>query len=391
MGKKVVLIIGAVLALVMGAAFVSLPAHAAGVFGSADMNYVKSGDTVDGSAYYTGKSVQIDGTVNGDVYCATSNLVIDGTVNGDVYCAGSSLTVAGTVNGDVRVAGSSLTLRGTVTGSATALGSNITVESAGNVGRDATFAGSNVLVNGTVGRDVVIAADTATVNGKIGRDVEGSVTSLHVPSDAVIGGFLHYTSDTDATVSGTVKGGVVRTPAAATHTGWQAGFFGGLVLFAVMAVLWTLVSALALQLVLPKKMAAVTTIGGQSAIVAGALGLLSLFLVPLVAVLFMTSVIGLPLGIALLTGWVTLCIMSTGVTAIYLGRALWGGRNVHPLAATAFAALGLGVTFVIPFINVLTIIGSLALGVGAVLYAVRSEYGNGPTAGPRVKLAAKGR
>ncbi len=388
--KKLLFGISTMLVLAVGGLAVSPPAHAAGAFGTSDANYVPAGHTVDGAAYYYGNSVRIEGTVNGDVYCAASDVVITGTVNGDIYCAGSSVTIAGKVNGNVRVAGSSVTLRGVISGSATAFGSSITVETTAKIGRDAVFTGGDVLMNGLVGRDVVMVAQTGTIDGTVGRDVEGTYGNLRVPSDAVIGGFLHYTSDTNATITGTVKGGVVRHAAESSTTpNTQVDVIGGAVLFMALMALWTLLVALALALVLPKKMSAVTTVTTQGAILSIAIGLAALVAVPILAVVLISSVIALPLGIAMLVGWIALCTVSAGITAIYLGRVLWGNRRVHPLIATTLAALILGVSFVIPFLNIITIVGSLAFGAGAVLYALRSEYPSVGGDGPRVKLAGK--
>ena len=70
--------------------------------------------------------------------------------------------------------------------------------------------------------------------------------------------------------------------------------------------------------------------------------------------------------------WGLLILVSGGVTSYYLGRLLL--KNLPPVAASCLVAAILALTFVIPLINVITIIGSLAFGMGAVLYAVRGEY-----------------
>lgn len=79
--------------------------HAAARFEGSDASYVRSGETVDGSAYLAGTSVRVEGTINGDLYCAGKDIIITGTVNGDVLCGGMTLIVGGTVTGNIRLAG----------------------------------------------------------------------------------------------------------------------------------------------------------------------------------------------------------------------------------------------------------------------------------------------
>ena len=378
--------VGVVFALACGVFLTAPSSFAAGRYGDSTTNYVKPGDTVDGAVYFAGNDVHIEGTVNGDVNCAAQTIVITGTVNGDVNCAGVTVSVRGKVTGDVRVAGENVTLGGEIGGSASAFAkTTVTVETAARIGRDAVLSGSEVLMNGSVGRDIVATGQTGVINGPVSRDVEGIYDNLTVGKDAVIGGFLHYASSTDAQINGTVNGDVKRDENS-KYSGRQAGLaVQGFAMWTFLVVVWVLLIALALRLAFPKKMHTATSISPRDVILATAIGLVSIIVVPMVVITLMASVIALPLGIALILVWLALCAVSAGVTAIYLGRVLFAKQKMHPVSATALAALGLGVLFIIPFVNMLAILGSLAFGTGALLYAIRGEYeANGR--GPKVKL-----
>ncbi len=372
-------------ALVCGLFVFAPSVQAAGRYGSSDANFIKADEVVDGASYLVGNTVNIEGKINGDVYCAGSDLVINGVVNGDVICAGASVTINGKVSGDVRIAGKNITIGGEIAGNATVFGSTVTVETAAKIGHDAVLGGGDVLVNGTVGRDLVISAQTATVNGPVARDVEGSYGALNVGKDAVVGGFLHYTSDSDAIVRGTVSGGTKRDQAS-TYTGRKVDIVQSMVMFAVIMVAWTVLTALALRLIFPKKMQTVTNLSFRDVIFAISLGIVSLIAVPMLAVILITSIIALPLGIALIFAWLALGLVSTGVTAIYIGRVIFKDK-INPIAATMFAALGLGVLYIIPLVNIIAVAGSLIFGTGAVIYAVRGEHEKGTKNGPKIKLA----
>ena len=376
---------GLLLALVFGAMAFAPDTFAAGMYRDTGASYVGAGETVEGAAYLVGESVHVEGTVNGDVNCAANTIVITGSVNGDVNCAGTNVTVRGKVTGGVRVAGQNVTLGGEVAGSATAFGTSVTVESAARIGRDAVLGGNDVLMNGAIGRDLVATAQTGTINGPVGRDVEGAYQNLVIGKDAVVGGVLHYTSDKDAVVNGKVNGDVKRD-ANTQYTGRRADVMQAVFTMAFMALAWMVLIAVALRLVLPKKMHTATNLTPRGALMATGIGLASLLLVPFVAIMLLASVIALPLGLVLILAWVALCLVSGGVTAIYLGRVIFGKQKIHPIAATTLAALGLGVLFMIPGINVLAFVGSLAFGTGAVMYAFRGEHEVTPKGGPKVKL-----
>ena len=383
MKNRLLVSMGAAVIFVIIAVFVPA-AGAAGWFSSNGAGYIKLGDTVDSSVYMAGNTQRIEGTVNGDVYCAGQDVVISGTVNGDVICAGMNIVVNGKVTSNIRAAGSAVTIGAEVGGSITIFGSTVTVESAAVVGRDAVISAETVLMNGGIGRDFVGNGTDVTLNGPIGRDVDGTYSMLTIGKDAVINGTVRYTSYNDAVINGKVAGEVKRFDSG-KHQGSQAGtsmFMGALIIPG-----WVIVTALALLLVLPKKMRTATNITWLQALIATVIGLFAIIGLPFVAALLLMSVIAIPLGIALLLAWAALGIVSVGVTAIYLGRMLFARRNLHPAAATMLGGLVVVALLVIPYINIAVFILSIAFGVGAMVYAARGEYEGRAPKKPKIKLA----
>lgn len=375
---------------VVGVAATAVPsAGAAGRFEVGNAGYVKADETVDSSVYMAGNTERVEGTVNGDVYCAGQDLVVNGTVNGDVICGGMNITINGKVTGDVRVAGSAVTLGAEVGGSVTAFGATVTLETAGKVGRDMVVGAETVLINGSVGRDFVGGGSNVTLNGPVTRDVQGEYESLTIGNEAAIGGVVHYSSAKDAVVNGKVTGEVKRFESEA-YKGRKVSEGTSFFVNVLMTLGWVLVTALALLLLLPKKMRTVTSLSPSQALLATAIGMAAIIGLPIIALFLMVSVIGLPLGVALILVWLTLMILSVGVTAIYLGRQLMAGRNLHPIAATMLGGLVIVALLVIPFINVIASILAVSFGVGAMLYAIRGEHeGNVVAKKPNVKLAKK--
>ena len=373
------------LAVVAAGNFMAHDAMAAAKFEGGEASYVRADDTVDGNAYLSGNSIRVEGTVNGDVFCAGRSIIISGTVNGDVICAGSTLNIQGKVAGDVRLAGESITLSSEIGGSATVYGNTVTVESSATIARDATLGGSDVLINGAVGRDVVATATNATLNGKIGRDVEGVYDALTIADDATVGGKVSYASNTDAVVRGSVSGEVTRHEMQG-YSGRKAPGLADAVAALMMSVVWILAVALALLLILPKKTRTITNLSPRQAVLATAIGFMALFALPILAIILLVSIVGLPLGAIVLFAWLILILTSMAVAAVYIGRLLAAKWPMPIIPATMLGGLLLIVACMIPLLNVLVVITAVSFGVGAVLYGIRGEHEKDMTK-PKVKLA----
>ncbi len=170
---------------------------------------LKETETVDGSYYAAGGTVTVAGTVKGDVYCAGQNIIVSGTVEGDVICAGMTVKVSGTVGGDVRLAGQFVTLDGTVGKSASLFGSVVDVTKSSKIGQDLTGAGETLNLDGTVARDAVLAGTEVTLLGAVGRNSEINAQSLTVSDKASVAGNVRYTGPTEGSIAeGSVKGEV---------------------------------------------------------------------------------------------------------------------------------------------------------------------------------------
>ncbi|MBD3270569.1 hypothetical protein GF376_03515 [Candidatus Peregrinibacteria bacterium] len=113
----------------------------------------------------------VNETISDNYYVAGSNPVINGNVNGDLVIAGGNVVVTGNVRDDIIVAGGTVILNGTV-------------------GDDVRVAGGNVEINGMIRGEVVAFAGEVKVgdNANIGGDFVISAGQLNLSSSARIGG-----------------------------------------------------------------------------------------------------------------------------------------------------------------------------------------------------------
>ncbi|HEX3730943.1 MAG TPA: hypothetical protein VHV47_14120, partial [Opitutaceae bacterium] len=243
-----------------------------------------------------------------------------------------------------------------------------------HVARDATTVMGSIRVDGTVGRDVKAVMGSATINGTVGHDVKAVMGSVTVGSHAVIGGDVTSVGGSVHLVPGAVvRGRVISQPAGGPWAGshsereWEGSlqdmpypnpwnFWAHGVNF-VRSWIWQLRWCVLgfyvlLALAFP---GGVTRCGDQLAqrpgLVVGAsfLGILAL---PLLFILLIVTVIGIPLAVLLLPLAVAAALLFGKASVLGLiGRNLLG-RSTHPAAAVLVGGLLALALYWVPFLGV---------------------------------------
>lgn len=328
---------------------------------------LKESEVIEGSYYTAGDTVTIAGTVKGDVYCAGKNIIVSGTVEGDVLCAGMTVKVSGKVDGDVRLAGQFVTLDGTVAKNASLFGSMIDITKSARVGQDLNGAGETINIDGDIARDIVLGGNAVTLTGMVGRNAELASESLTLSDGSTVNGNMHYTSRNEAAIAeGSVKGKVDFTKETEEASADNSSF-GASALYMTLAFLFM---SLVLVLAAPQLMNNIATIGHKRPGMTVVSGILSLVTVPIIAVLFAITIIGIPLAIVIGLKWGILLLVSGPIAAFWLGRLVIRKYSSNAVVAMMTGALILAILYVIPVVSVIAGIATVILGSGmAVLYA----------------------
>lgn len=346
--------------------------HAATMRSGASADIAK-GETVNSSVYLAGTNVTIAGTVRGDVFCAGQSVVITGVVQGDVLCAGQTMRIEGSVLGNVRAAAQTLTVTGSVNGNITLAGQTVTLAAGSSVGQDVTAFATNLQLQGHVGRDVVGGGQIIHLSATIGRDAELTGSAITLGSGSRIARNLTYSSETSADIqAGAIVDGATAHKIVAEHrtNEWSSALDKAVYWFVALALLGG-----ALALLTPKVLPATRAAFGRKlwqALIAGAL----LFVVsPLVVLVLVLTIFGIPLAVALMlllavVGVVGLLAGSHAVGAWIIGRFDWKQQQFSALL------FGLGITMlvgVIPFIGGLLVSLLLVAGMGSVVLSYWSS------------------
>ncbi len=188
---------------------------------NSDNFILKTDETHDGTAFFSGNDVDIKGTVDGTAFIRGNNINISGTVDGDLFIAGNNVTISGVINGSLTTAsqnvvvtgnignnmysaGSNITLNSETKGSAFLAGNKIIIEDKAKIEKDLFAGGSQIFQKGEVLGKFFGSSNNATISGIVGKNARIEAKDLYVESGE-INGNLKYESVNEATISNDSK------------------------------------------------------------------------------------------------------------------------------------------------------------------------------------------
>jgi cytoskeletal protein CcmA (bactofilin family) len=273
-----------------------------------------------------------DGSSRGDRRISVSGAVVvtaDETVDGSVVSFDGSVTVDGTVDGNVFVADGDVVVRGRVTGGI-------------------LVAHGDILIAGNVGDDV-IALD-GRITTREGARVDGDVKSRREPDVA----------------PGTVTGDVKKLNIQNLYSG---------ILFVFLVYLWiavTLSVALLgfLFVLLFPRAADATVVAGRRFWPTVGWGALVGIVGPIVAVLVLVTIVGIPFGLGMLSALNVLAPLGYVASSLILGRLMVKGTSTGARIGAFFAGFGiLRAVALIPGLGVIAWLLVCIYGLGALTQA----------------------
>jgi cytoskeletal protein CcmA (bactofilin family) len=338
-------------------------------FKSNDSGTVVAGQVVNEAIFVAAGNIKIAGTVNGDVFCAAQNVDITGTINGDVLCLARHLNIAGIVNGSARLIGQYVNITGSVKNSVSSAGLKMTVSRTGSIGQDLQSAGSDLVIGGVVKRDLASSSRTITINGVIGRNVNVNVNSLNISPIARIKGNLRYQSANKAKIAqGVVSGITTRLTARQYRHSRLALIF---ILTYIYGFIGFLIIALLTTVLFPKLLLTAVRQASQQPIKTAIIGLVSVVIIPILLIILMITIIGLPLAVLLWMIYVLMLMLSGPFFVYLIGSKLMPEQKAW--VQTLLGSLVLLVAFVVPLLNILAGLATVVFGSGMIINLLKNR------------------
>ncbi len=270
--------------------------------------FISMGETVRDNLYVAGGTLNLAGTVEGDLYVAGGTINISGSVTKDLVVAGGTVIINGRVGEDLRVMGGNVTLSGPVGGELVVAGGNIIMTAGADVTRGAYIASGTLSMSGSVGQKLVYAGGdvTLTSGAKVGGDFDYySAKEAKVDAGAKISGATNFHQQQQKGQMAGKKAGLV----AFFTIWWLLGIIAILILVYLLYYIWRKDSNDMIAKAFARPWMSLLK------------GFALLFLLPIAAIILFITVIGWPIGLIILFGYIAFMILAAAFSTI-LGAAL---------------------------------------------------------------------
>lgn len=335
-----------------------------------------------GNVYTAGPDLRILTAIPGDLLAAGGRVSVERKVGADAALAAGTVDVRAPVAQDLRAAGGTVNIESSVGGDLVVAGGTIRISHPERIGGSAWVAGGQLHIGGRIGKGARIYGNSITLAAEIDGDTHIVGEQIDFAPSARINGNLSYASPralTDAQraqVSGNVKRmempyGRQADDADDTWFPW----------FSLLWLLSMLLFGTLLYLIFPGAILGAQRAIGERPGLSLLAGLALLFTVPPVAILFMVTVIGIPVGFALLMLYPLALLLGYLATAFFLSRkAASATRQPERLsmgkqiAYLLLALLLLAILLAIPFLGFMVFILAVVFGLGGWAVWVQARY-----------------
>jgi cytoskeletal protein CcmA (bactofilin family) len=334
---------------------------------------VQSGPAVASDLYAFGGGVDIQADVQGDLVAAGGRVVTAGRVEGNLIVAAGSVTIGGTVVRNVRGAAGAVTVSGHVGRNLNAGGGTVVLTPEAIIDGHAWLVGGEISVAGRVAKKLYAAGAVIVLGGEVQGDVELVAQEIEVLPTARIKGTLTYWSPRDAKIDRkeNIQGGVIHNlpelPRALTRSGTAI-----VTVSRVLFMAGLIMTGVALYLLFPGFTVFASHTIGTDPVKSLGIGLLLVAAMPVIAILTMLTILGIPLGLLLFVLYFAVLLVGFLITASFLGdvgartfmRAGRRSRSAHVLwLILALAVLAL--VNQVPFLGGALMVVAALMGLGA--------------------------
>ena len=338
-------------------------------FRTGEQPAVLASESVTGDVYIFGGSATSAGSVSGDVVAGGGNIVISGNVGSDVLTGGGDVTILSTVGDDVRAGGGNVVILGKVGGDVIVGGGQVNIGGAG-VGGDVVAGAGTIRIDAPVAGSLKIGGGNIYINAPI----TGAVTIMDADKvtlgpSAILYGDLSYKAKKELVKEdgAEVRGEVTYTPRAegrAVPAAIIAGLISAWILGKFLVIL---TCALIVGLLLRRYSTEVVTRATQRPLLELGRGLLVLIALPIVSIILLVTVLGIPFGILGIIGFAALLLFMCIIAPIIVGSVVWSYFSNGDMEVT-WKTILIGV-FVFQILGFVPFVGWLVQAIVALISA----------------------
>ncbi|MCP4380043.1 MAG: polymer-forming cytoskeletal protein [Hyphomicrobiales bacterium] len=322
-------------------------------------------------------SIYINATVSGPVSVAGAQVIVNSDITGSVRAGGAMIELQGKIGGAVHAGGAVVRFNAEASDDVALGGASVEVGEGARIDGNLTAGAASVTIAGTISGETHARGAAVVFNGTAANTVTIGAEEVFIGADANITGDLVVQSDNEPNIAdGATITGQVRLEEPSRF--WLLPtWLWGIVAAAVMAV-GAVLAALILLLIGRGTFEEALDKAAFHPISSGLIGLAVLVVLPIVAVLLMTSVIGLSFGFALLAILPFLFVAGHATMAACIGVWIFdrsgGPRTVGQLVIYTIAgAVIIAIVWLIPWVGGPVALVAGLVGIGAYLRALSAR------------------
>lgn len=322
-----------------------------------------------------GGSVRQTVPIEGDLFGFGGDFELLAPVKGDAMIAGGNVRLRGPIGGELMAAGGNVVLASVVARDVVIAGGNVEIAKEATVEGDLTTAGGDVDVRGSVKGSVHVGAGNVLIDSEVGGDVHAASGDLKLgPNARIAGRVVHRGANVSRDPAAEVAGGIER---ALVSSDKRRGFRDRVRSNSGGGWFWT-IGVLGLAALLagafpePSKRVAAELRARPG--LAFLFGFIVLVCVPIAAVVFMITIIGIPVAIAVLLLYFVLLLVGYAAAGVMLGEAALQRFRAQDAAhvgwrigAAVLAMLVIALLGRIPFLGGFIVFAALLAGIGAIV------------------------
>ncbi len=329
------------------------------------------------NAYLFGGELSLDGMELNDAYVAARTITAESlSSQGDIIMAALNINLAGNVGESLMAAGNNVSLHNlTIQEDLLVAGRNLVIDQDILVKGAAKIAGQTLEFHGAVKGTADLAAQEIILSGDFAGDVLVRTTTLVIQDDTQIKGKLLLKGEPRLVVSqrADITGGITK----------EESELGNKVKDWEKRLSWLTSSFLALPLLLglglavfsPERLPASSGLIKKQALFMMGIGLGIILFFPIVGVMMMVTVIGIPIGVYLLATWPMVILFGATIGAYFVGDILFqrlkpdlGGQWYLRMLRMITGGVILFAIGFVPYVGLLPIVAATILGAGSVAY-----------------------
>lgn len=267
--------------------------------------------------------VKIDDSINDDVIAIAKKIEINGSVKGDVLAIAEEIKINGDVMGDVRIISRNVHINSKIKKNVNILGMDAQISGTAEIGGNILFSINKFSSNGIIKGSLKGFARNFEIGNLVEGDIDVTIAkngSVSLLPGTTIRGNLFYSSPREAIVgeNATVLGQINHSRSSEKAGSKKINLFNKII---------SLFSLLAVGLVLLSLFKQSVRMMNEKLLNESAKcflwGALFIIFIPIISILLMLTIIGLPLALILLALYAVILYVSQVLTGIALGRILF--------------------------------------------------------------------